>query len=73
MTDKYLVCMGGFITIIYTVYMMANPHTDGIVLSTVIGAMCLLAGVHYQKTKNAYAFSMEEPEDVTNADQEQCS
>lgn len=53
MNDKSLVCMAALIVITYSVYMLSHVlqgslAPDGIILSGVIGAVCLLAGVKYQ-------------------------
>jgi len=48
MNDSGLVCMAGLIVGAYAIYMIFGPGGDGVILSAVIGAICLLAGVKYQ-------------------------
>lgn len=58
MNDQGLVCIAGFVTILYSVYITAHVLAgslipDGLILSGCVGALCVLAGVKYQK--NVYA------------------
>lgn len=51
MKDPGLVCFGLFVVITYGIYMIFGPGGDGIIFGTVVGALCVLAGVKYEKMK----------------------
>lgn len=51
MDDPYLCVMAICIVAAYGIYMIFNPHTNGLVFGSVVGAVCVLAGVQYQKKK----------------------
>lgn len=51
MMDKYLVCIAGLIAFTYFIYMSIGPGGDGIIFATVVGALCAIAGVKYEKFK----------------------
>lgn len=51
MRDIYLCLMAGWIVIAYSIYMVFGPGGDGIIFASVIGAVCALSGIYYQKKR----------------------
>jgi hypothetical protein len=54
--DKYLVCMAAMVVVTYSVYMLSHViqgtlAPNGIILSGVIGSVCALSGVAFQKNR----------------------
>ena len=47
MRDSGLVCMASLIVAAYAIYMFCVGG-DGVIFASVVGAVCLLAGVKYQ-------------------------
>jgi len=60
MKDLGLVCMAGFIAVCYFIYMYIGPGGDGVIFGSVLGAICVLAGVKYERNKTAIAYQATE-------------
>jgi len=52
MKDLALVFMAALVVISYLIYMVCGPGGDGVIFGSVLGAVCLLAGVKYERGKN---------------------
>jgi len=66
--DPSLVCMAGLIVFTYFIYMYIGPGGDGAIFGSVIAAVCLLAGVKYERARKA-AVSPSQLEDTANQEQ----
>jgi hypothetical protein len=49
--DKSLVCMACLIVVSYFIYMWLGPGGDGLIYASVVGSVCLLAGVKYERNR----------------------
>jgi len=47
--DNQLCIMGMLIVVAYAIYMVFGPGGDGIIFGSVIAAVCVLAGVKYER------------------------
>jgi len=72
MNDNDLVKMGSLIVVCYSVYMICHVAQgtlapNGLILSAVIGAICVLAGVKYERIRKE---SVSPSSEITTADPE---
>jgi len=52
MNDTHLICLGVLIVAVYGIYMAFTPDpADGVLMSGVIGALCAVGGILYQRSK----------------------
>lgn len=69
MNDNYLVCMAALIVVSYFIYMFIGPGGDGVIFASVVGAVCVLTGVKYERMK-ARNYIPGDEETEANVDQE---
>ena len=49
MKDSHLCIMASLIVASYLIYMVFGPGGDGLIYASVVGAICVLAGVKYER------------------------